>query len=87
MLQPGRLGIGRIIVCNAYLLREADLREQPDSPEVGIELVPPESVARGDRVRMVVVVPALATREQGHPPAVSRIVASFKAAAAPEVRC
>src|SRR5215472_12441400 len=34
---------------------------------------------------MVVVVPAFAAGEQGHPPAVARVVAGFKAAAAPHV--
>jgi hypothetical protein len=59
---------------------EAKFREQPDAVVVGINLVPAEAVARGDGMRMVVVVPAFAAAYQGDPPVVARVVARFKAA-------
>src|SRR5271166_626846 len=39
-----------------------------------------------NRVRMVVVVPAFTTTHQSHPPVVTRVIASFKAAGAPQMR-
>ena len=51
-----------------------------------VELVPGQAVARRRRVRVVVVVPALAERQQRHPPGVARVVLGREAAAAPHVR-
>ena len=65
---------------------QARLREQPDAIVVDVELVPGETVARADRVGVVVVVPALAAGEQGDPPAVARVIAGLEAACAVEVR-
>ena len=76
----------RVELGHLNLLRQANLRQQPDAPEVGIDLVPGQAVARGHRMRVVVVVPAFAAGQQRHPPVVARVVAGFKAAAAPQVR-
>ena len=50
-----------------------------------VELVPGEAVTGGDRVGVVVVVPALAEGQERDPPAVARVVARREAAAAPHV--
>src|SRR4051812_24488436 len=64
----------------------ADRVEQLERDPGHVELVPRKTVARGDRVRVMVVVPALAEREECDPPAVARVVARFEAARAPHVR-
>jgi hypothetical protein len=64
---------------------EADFAEDPDAVVVDIELVPGETVTCADWVGVVVVVPALATGEDGDPPVVAGVVLGFKASLAPEV--
>ena len=80
------LGVIAIVLGQFDLFGEADLGEQPDAVEVGVNLIPAEAVARGDGMGVVVVVPALAAADQGDPPVVARVVAGFKAARAPEMR-
>src|ERR1700674_4645301 len=51
-----------------------------------VELVPSQAVAGRSGMRVVVVVPAFAERDQRNPPAIAGIIAGFKAAVAPQVR-
>src|SRR5271156_377525 len=69
------------------LPREADLLKQPDAVPVRIDFIPLQAVARGNRMRVVIVVPAFAPGQQGDPPAVGGKVARGKAARAPGVGC
>src|SRR5580658_4560451 len=67
------------------LLSEANLLQYPDAIVVDIKLIPCQPVTCGNRVSMVVVVPALAPSEEGNPPVVVGIVPGFKATPAPHV--
>src|SRR5579863_4989109 len=86
VLEARGLGISRIVFGYMDLFGQPDFGEQPDAPEVGIDFVPLQSMARGHRVRVMVVVPSFAARQQRNPPAVARVVASLKAPASPKVR-
>src|SRR5271166_2853844 len=81
-----RLRIGRIVLCDLDVPGEAEFLEQPDAVVVWINLVPCEAVARGNGMRMMIVVPSFTAREQGDPPAVARVVAGFEASRSPHVR-
>src|SRR3954449_2432129 len=69
------------------LRREAELLEPGDHPAARIEprLEPPQPVKGGGRERMVVVVPALAERDQGQQPDVAALVLRPELALPPEV--
>ena len=82
---PAGLGFGLIEFRQLDFLRQANLRQQPDAPVVGVDLIPGQAVLGGDRMGMVVVVPAFAAAHQRHPPVVARVVAGLKAPAAPHV--
>src|ERR1700723_3874321 len=49
---------------------DSDFFQRPDDVPVEINLVPGEAVARGDGMRMMIVVPAFAPGYQRHPPAI-----------------
>ncbi len=68
------------------LAREPQLFERPDAVPIEVDLVPREAVARRNRVRMVIVVPAFAEGEQSHPPAIRRKIAGLKAPRTDHVR-
>src|SRR3954454_7237351 len=51
-----------------------------------VKFIPRQSMTRRSRVRMMIVVPALAEGEESNPPVIAGIVASGKTAAAPHVR-
>ena len=51
-----------------------------------VEFIPLQAVPRRSRMRVVIVVPAFAERDQRHPPGIARIVAGFKAPRSPHVR-
>src|SRR5580658_5897250 len=87
LLESGGLGVLGVELCDLNLARETDLFEEPDAPEVGIDFVPAEAVAGGNGMRVMVVVPAFAAGEKSDPPVIARIVAGFKATAAPHVGC
>jgi len=55
--------------------RKADALKKMDTVIVDINLVPGEPVTGRNRVGMMVVVPSLATGQQGHPQIVARVVA------------
>src|SRR5437588_2679287 len=60
--------------------------ERADAPPVDINLVPREAVACGARVRVVVVVPALAECHQGDEQVISRVVSGLEPTRPPHVR-
>ena len=61
----------------------AERAEQLQRDPADVELVPGQAVAGRHRVRVVVVVPALAEGQERHPPAVARVVARLEAARCP----
>src|SRR5215218_7141027 len=69
------------------LRREAELLEPRDHPAARIEprLEPAQPVERRARERVVVVVPALAERDQAQQPDVAALILRPEAPAAPEV--
>ncbi len=83
----GWFGILAIELGQLYFPGKADFGEQPDAIVVGVDFIPGKTVARGDWVGVVIVVPAFTTADQRDPPVVARVVAGFKATAAPEMRC
>ena len=83
----GGFGVGAVEFGHLNFAGEAELGQDPDAVEVGIDLVPPEAMAHGDGMGMMVVVPALAAGEQSYPETVARVIVGFKAAAAPHVGC
>src|SRR5579871_1171246 len=62
------------------------LLQRPDAIPVYVDFIPGESMLRGGRMRVMVVVPALAESQQRHPPAVGGKITSGEAASAPGVR-
>src|SRR5208283_2296334 len=70
---------------NLHLLGDAQNTEKPNLDPADIELVPGKAVASRGRMRVVVIVPAFAKREQRHPPAVAGTVARREAALAPHM--
>src|SRR6478735_2010834 len=82
----GRFGRDRADPGDLDVPHHAERAEQLQGEPADVELVPRQAVASGDRVRVVVVVPALAEREERDPPAVARVVLGVEAAAAPHVR-
>ena len=73
-------------VCSeAELPREPDAMERVDAEPIDIQLVPGEAVADAAWIGVVVVMPALAKRQQGYPPVVGRIVAGSESGGCP--RC
>src|SRR6185295_4508725 len=66
--------------------RDAEDFQNPDLDPGDIELIPCQTVARGSGMRVVIVMPSLAEREKGDPPAVSGIIPGIEAARAPQVR-
>jgi hypothetical protein len=70
-LVPGRLRIVAIEFRHLDLACQSQLLENPDSPEVEIDLVPGQSMPRAHGMRVVVVMPSLAARQQRNPPAVA----------------
>ena len=60
--------------------------QHPDAVPVEVDFIPRQAVARGNRMRMVIVVPAFAPGEERHPPAIRGKIARLKAARAPRVR-
>src|SRR5687767_3150862 len=54
--------------------------QRANADPVEVDLVPREAVTRAGRVRVMVVVPALAKRQQRHPPVVGRIIAGVEPA-------
>src|SRR5271165_48964 len=81
-----RLRIVWIELCDLDVPGQAEFLEQPDAVIVWINLVPFQAVARGNGMRMMIVVPSFTAREQGDPPAVARVVAGFEASRSPHVR-
>jgi hypothetical protein len=65
------------------LAGEAKLGEQPDDVPVGVDFIPSKAVARGNRVSVVIVVPAFAPSEDRDPQAVGGKIASGEAARPP----
>src|SRR5215204_7256825 len=64
---------------------QAQQLQDSDAIPIDINLVPLQTVFRGSRKRMMVVVPSLAERQQRNPPTVGRIVSRFKTSFAPQV--
>src|ERR1041384_5901475 len=59
---------------------------QRANPEpVQIDLVPTQTMTRGRRMSVMVVVPALTKRQQRYPPTVTRVVAGFDFCSAPQM--
>src|SRR4030095_5868599 len=65
---------------------QADRTQQLQLDPGHVELVPRQPVPRGGGVRVMVVVPPLAERQQRDPPDVARVVPGREPALAPEVR-
>src|ERR1700691_1011384 len=82
-----RTGVVGVVLGGLDFAGEADPFKKPDAQVVDVELVPLEAVARGDRMRMVVVVPAFTTGDEGDPPVVARVIAGLEAAGSPHVGC
>src|SRR6266567_8831324 len=87
VLHAGGLGILRIEFGHFDFAGEAEFRQDPDAPEVWVDLVPLEAMACGDGVGVVIIVPSFAAGEQGYPPVIAGVIAGFEAAATPEVGC
>src|SRR2546423_7785194 len=66
--------------------RQSEQFERSYAAPVDVNLVPGEAVACGARVRVVVVVPALAERHQGDEQVVRRVVRGLEPARPPDVR-
>ena len=49
---------------------EAEFVHEPDAVPIEIDFVPAEAVARGDWMRVMIIVPAFAPAEDGDPPTV-----------------
>ena|SRR5438046_6914452 len=64
---------------------QAELLERPDSVPVQIELIPLETMTSGNRVRVMIVVPAFAKGEQCNEPVIGGHVTSTEAARPPGV--
>ena len=60
--------------------------KRADAEPVEVELIPGQAVAGRHRMRVMIVVPALAEGEHRHPPVVRRIIARLESSRAPEVR-
>ena len=67
-------------------LGDADFFQRPDDVPVEINFIPGQAVARGNRMRVMIVVPAFAPGDQRDPPAIGGKIAGLKAARAPAVR-
>src|SRR5690349_4317444 len=72
--------------CHLDVADQADQIETLQGDPGEIEFIPCEAVPRRDGMRMVIVVPALAEREERHPPVVARVVSRVEPARTPHVR-
>ena len=70
-LSACRTRILRVELGDLHPLGETKFFHQPDAVVVHIELVPRESMACTNGVRMVIVMPSFATRQKGDPPAIA----------------
>src|SRR5487761_817639 len=68
------------------LAGQPELLHEPDAIPIAVYLVPLQPVPSRDRVRVVIVVPAFAPRDQCNPPAIGRTIAGRKSARSPRVR-
>ena len=59
--------------------------QRMNTDPVQIDLVPAQTVTRRRRMRVMVVVPSLAERQQRYPPTVTRIVTGLESCSAPQV--
>src|SRR5579884_2003774 len=75
-----------IVLRNLHIACKAHFFKQPDAVIIRVEFIPFQSVARRDGMSVVVVVPAFASGQQGHPPVVARIIAGGEAAGTPHMR-
>src|ERR1051326_85568 len=66
-------------------VRESEKLQRTNPEPVQIEFIPVQSMARGGRMCVVVVVPSLAERQQRYPPTVARIVAGFETCSPPQM--
>src|SRR5581483_4831703 len=66
---------------------QPELLQDPDTVPVGINLIPLEPVRGRCGMRMMIVVPAFAKSQEGHPPAVSGKIAGSKAPRSPGMGC
>src|SRR5436190_8850012 len=79
-------GSGAIDAGDANGFGDAEELQNFDLDPGDIELIPGQSVAGGGRMRVVIVMPAFAEREEGNPPAISGIIPGIEAARAPQMR-
>ena len=87
VVRPGCSGSLRVNLAICTRFASPSFLEQPDSVVIGVKLIPGETVARRNRVRMMIVVPSLTAGQKRHPPAVPRFIASFKSATTVHVCC
>src|SRR5947209_3255994 len=66
--------------------RQTQELQQTYAPPVDVNLVPGEAVTRRCRMRVMIVVPALAESQERDPPTVGRIIVGGEPASAPHVR-
>jgi hypothetical protein len=64
---------------------EAEALHGADGVPVEVDFVPQHAVARGNRVGVMVVVPAVAEGDEGEPPVVGGGIARVEAARSPDV--
>src|ERR1041385_7708285 len=62
---------------------QTQLLQRPDSIPVHINLIPCNSMTGGNRMRMMIVVPAFTKGQQSYPPAVGGKIFGGEAASAP----
>ena len=80
------LSQSRVRLRNLDRLRDTEELQDLDLNPRRIELVPCQTVPRRSRMRVMVIVPAFAERNQRYPPVVARIVVGGKPPRAPHVR-
>src|ERR1700674_2172477 len=59
---------------------QPQLLKHPDAIPVDVDFIPLQAMSRGNRVRVMIVVPTLSKSQDCHPPVIGGIVASGEAA-------
>ena len=83
----GQSGLGRQVVEPHFvnMPRQTKFLQRPDAIPVQVDFVPGQAVARGNGVRMMIVVPALAEREERDEKVIGGEIFGCEAAGSPHV--